>query len=70
MAIRNPPRSEVVRGEMLSAEEAAERLGVKLSTLYAYVSRGWLKSYRRKVGRQALYRRADIDALQLGQARG
>jgi len=63
MAIRNPARGDLVRGEMLSAEEAAERLGVKLSTLYAYVSRGWLKSYRRKVGRQALYRRTDIDAL-------
>ncbi len=48
---------------MLNAREAAEHLGVKLSTLYAYVSRGWLKSYRRKVGRQALYRRADIESL-------
>lgn len=48
---------------MLTAAEAATHLGVKLGTLYAYVSRGWLKSYRRKVGRQALYRRADIEAL-------
>jgi citrate synthase len=48
---------------MLTAAEAAARLGVKLGTLYAYVSRGWLKSYKRKVGRQALYRRADIEAL-------
>ena len=48
---------------MLSAREAAQHLGVKLSTLYAYVSRGWLKSYRRKVGRQALYRRSDIESL-------
>ncbi|MGH7931751.1 MAG: citrate/2-methylcitrate synthase [Candidatus Binataceae bacterium] len=48
---------------MLTAAEAAAQLGVKLGTLYAYVSRGWLKSYRRKVGRQALYRRADIEAL-------
>ena len=48
---------------MLTAAEAADQLGVKLGTLYAYVSRGWLKSYRRKVGRQALYRRADIEAL-------
>jgi citrate synthase len=48
---------------MLTAEEAAGQLGVKLGTLYAYVSRGWLKSYRRRVGRQALYRRADIEAL-------
>ena len=48
---------------MLTASEAAAQLGVKLGTLYAYVSRGWLKSYRRKVGRQALYRRTDIEAL-------
>ncbi|HKV56584.1 MAG TPA: citrate/2-methylcitrate synthase [Candidatus Binataceae bacterium] len=48
---------------MLTATEAADQLGVKLGTLYAYVSRGWLKSYRRRVGREALYRRADIDAL-------
>lgn len=50
-------------GRMLTASEAAHHLGVKLGTLYAYVSRGWLKSYRRRVGRQALYRRADIEAL-------
>jgi len=51
------------RAGMLTAAEAADQLGVKLGTLYAYVSRGWLKSYRRKVGRQALYRRLDIEAL-------
>jgi citrate synthase len=49
--------------QMLTAAEAAERLGVKLGTLYAYVSRGWLKSYKRKVGRETLYRSADIEAL-------
>jgi citrate synthase len=49
--------------QMLTASEAAAQLGVKLGTLYAYVSRGWLKSYRRRVGREALYRRADIEAL-------
>ena len=48
---------------MLTAAEAADRLGVKRGTLYAYVSRGWLKSYKRKVGREALYRRTDIEAL-------
>ena len=48
---------------MLTASEAAHHLGVNLGTLYAYVSRGWIKSYRRRVGRQALYRRADIEAL-------
>ena len=49
--------------QMLTAAEAAAELGVKLGTLYAYVSRGWLKSYRRRVGREALYRRSDIEAL-------
>ena len=51
------------RARMLTAAEAAGQLGVKLGTLYAYVSRGWLKSYRRRIGRQALYRRSDIEAL-------
>ncbi|HJU10025.1 MAG TPA: citrate synthase, partial [Candidatus Binataceae bacterium] len=49
--------------QMLTAAEAAAQLGVKLGTLYAYVSRGWLRSYRRRVGREALYRRSDIEAL-------
>src|SRR5262249_9953536 len=51
------------RMQMVTAAEAADTLGVKLGTLYAYVSRGWLKSYRRRIGRQALYRRSDIEAL-------
>ncbi len=54
---------EADRSRMLTAAEAAAQLGVKIGTLYAYVSRGWLRSYRRRVGRQALYRRDDIDAL-------
>lgn len=56
----NPSRNGA---QMLTAAEAASELGVKLGTLYAYVSRGWLKSYRRKVGRQALYRRSEVEAL-------
>ncbi len=55
--------SEPEHSRMLTAAEAANQLGVKVGTLYAYVSRGWLKSYRRRVGRQALYRRSDIEAL-------
>jgi citrate synthase len=57
------PSRTAERADMLSAHQAADELGVKLNTLYAYVSRGWLKSYRRRVGREALYRRGDIDAL-------
>ena len=48
---------EADRTRMITADEAAAQLGVKVGTLYAYVSRGWLRSYRRRVGRQALYRR-------------
>lgn len=49
--------------EYLTGEEAARRLGVKRATLYAYVSRGLLKSYRQGIKRQRLYRRADIEDL-------
>jgi len=49
--------------EYLTVDEAAERLGVKPATLYAYVSRGVLGSYRQGRRRQRLYRRADVDGL-------
>ena len=49
--------------EYLTVEEATERLGVKPATLYAYVSRGVLQSYRQGRGRHRLYRRLDLDAL-------
>jgi len=49
--------------EYLAVEEAAGLLGVKRETLYAYVSRGLLKSYRQGIKRQRLYRRSEIDAL-------
>jgi citrate synthase len=49
--------------EYLTGEEAARRLGVKRATLYAYVSRGVLRSYRQGIKRQRLYRRADVEAL-------
>jgi citrate synthase len=47
----------------ISVEEATDMLGVKRATLYSYVSRGVLRSYRQGVGRQRLYRLADIEAL-------
>src|SRR5579871_715009 len=53
-----------IHGELyLDVHEAAERLGVKPETLYAYVSRGRLRSFRRGVGRGRLYRKDEIDAL-------
>ena len=49
--------------EYLTGNEAAGLLGVKRETLYAYVSRGLLKSYRQGIKRQRLYRHAEIEAL-------
>lgn len=49
--------------EYLDVAEAALLLGVKPATLYAYVSRGVLPSFRQGVGRKRLYRRADVERL-------
>jgi len=49
--------------EYLTVKEAARLLGVKPATLYAYVSRGVLRSYRQGIKRQRLYRRAEVEAL-------
>ena len=48
---------------MLQSEEAARRLGVKVSTLYAYVSRGLLDSHSEPDGRRSLFALADIEQL-------
>jgi citrate synthase len=54
----------LIEGEKyLTGDEAAALLGVKRETLYAYVSRGLLKSYRQGIKRQRLYRRAEIEGL-------
>lgn len=49
--------------EYVTVDEAARLLGVKRETLYAYVSRGLLRSYRQGIKRQRLYRRAEVEAL-------
>ena len=50
-----------IHGEpYLDAEEAAELMGVKPATLYAYVSRGVLASYRQGHRRKRLYKEHDI----------
>jgi citrate synthase len=49
--------------EYLEVDEAAARLGVKKATIYAYVSRGVLGSFRQGIGRKRLYRRAAVEAL-------
>jgi excisionase family DNA binding protein len=47
----------------LSAEEVCSRLHVKPATLYTYVSRGLLRSYRQGIRRQRLYRLEEVEAL-------
>ncbi len=49
--------------QYLDGDEASAMLGVKLSTLYAYVSRGILHSYKRGIKRQRLYRQSELEAL-------
>lgn len=47
---------------MFTSEEAARRLGVKLSTLYAYVSRGLLVAHR-SPDRRSLFAAEDVEDL-------
>jgi len=57
--------------QYLTGEETASLLGIKRETLYAYVSRGYLRSYRQGIKRQRLYRRAEVeDLLRLSASSG
>jgi citrate synthase len=49
--------------DFLTADEAATALAVKQATLYAYVSRGLLQSYRQGIRRRRLYRRAEVEEI-------
>lgn len=49
--------------QYLDGDEASAMLGVKLATLYAYVSRGILHSYKQGIKRQRLYKQAEIEGL-------
>ncbi len=48
---------------MLETDEAARRLGVKVNTLYAYVSRGLLRSHRAPDGRRSLFEVEEVEGL-------
>ncbi|KIF67488.1 citrate synthase, partial [Streptomyces sp. AcH 505] len=55
---------ESTRGERrLTTREAADLLGVKPETVYAYVSRGQLTSRRDPGGRGSTFDAAEVDAL-------
>jgi citrate synthase len=47
----------------MSTQEVADLLGVRLETVYAYVSRGLLTSTRAAGGRGSTFERAEVDAL-------
>jgi excisionase family DNA binding protein len=54
----------------LDAREACDLLGVKPQTLYAYVSRGIIRSYRRGIQRRRLYKAREVRGLvELGPGR-
>lgn len=58
--------------DRITSAEAAQRLGVKLETLYAYVSRGLLSRQRIAGSRGSTFDRAEVEALAAsgGRARG
>ncbi len=49
--------------EYLTVDEVCAMLGVKPATIYAYVSRGILQSYKQGIKRQRLYRQDEIERL-------
>jgi citrate synthase len=55
---------------MLTAEEAAKRLGISKPTLYAYVSRGLLVAHPSGDGRSSLYNAEAVAQLALQRQRG
>jgi len=53
--------------ELLTARQTAERLGIKLDTLYAYVSRGLLHSVALPGSRERGYRAEEVEKLRAGR---
>lgn len=56
-------RASPSQQDFLNAEEACALLGVKRDTLYAYASRGRIKSYRQGMRRRRLYSRREVERL-------
>jgi citrate synthase len=55
--------------EEVPAAEAARRLGIKVETLYSYVSRGLLRSRRDEDGRRRLFDAGEVNELRRTRAR-
>ncbi|MBI2863160.1 MAG: hypothetical protein HYX94_01175 [Chloroflexi bacterium] len=49
--------------EFLTLEQAERRYAVKRSTLYRYIGKGYLSTYRRAMDKRAYVKAADIEAL-------
>lgn len=56
--------------QYFTAAQAAERLGISLPTLYAYVSRGLLHAEPGKTHRERRYRAAEVERLAAQRTRG
>lgn len=52
-----------VSGDMLSLEDAEREFGLKRSTLYRYIRKGLLQTYRRAMDKRTYVRRADLEQL-------
>jgi citrate synthase len=57
--VTNPTNAE----DFLTAEQACALLEVKPATLYAYVSRGLIQSYKQGIRRQRFYRKSELEDL-------
>ncbi len=55
----------VAKPDLIDAHAAMEALGVKAQTLYAYVSRGLIRSVNPERRKASLYYREDVEALQM-----
>ncbi len=52
-------------GELLTAQEASDLLGIKLASLYTYVSRGLLRPVRHPHRKENRYQRGDVECLKV-----
>ena len=49
--------------DFLTSEEACKRVYVSSRTLERYVRNGFLKKYRRRIGREVYYKRSEVEDL-------
>lgn len=54
---------DLARADYVASPQALQMLGVRAQTLYAYVSRGWIRSIRQPDRKQRLYLRSDIERM-------